>query len=66
MTPAPLQFGQAPSALALNNAGSTSMAFANALRIGGAARYVTGLLRRDPRIGAQAIATTASRLATEP
>jgi hypothetical protein len=52
MTPAPLQFGQAPSALALNNAGSTSLAFANALRIGGAARYVTGLLRRDPRIGA--------------
>ena len=34
MTPAPLQVGQAPSELALNRAGFTSLAFANALRIG--------------------------------
>ena len=34
MTPAPLQLGQAPSELALNNAGFTPLAVANALRIG--------------------------------
>ena len=34
MTPAPLQVGQAPSELALNRAGFTSLALANALRIG--------------------------------
>jgi hypothetical protein len=34
MTPAPLQVGQAPSELALNRAGFTPLAFANALRIG--------------------------------
>src|SRR2546427_2288690 len=34
MTPAPLQLGQAPSELALNSAGFTPLAFANALRIG--------------------------------
>ena len=34
MTPAPLQFGQAPSELALNSAGFTPLALANALRIG--------------------------------
>ena len=34
MTPAPLQLGQAPSELALNRAGFTSLALANALRIG--------------------------------
>ena len=34
MTPMPLQLGQAPSELALNNAGLTSLAFANALRTG--------------------------------
>ena len=32
--PAPLQVGQAPSELALNRAGLTPLAFANALRIG--------------------------------
>ena len=34
MTPAPLQVGQAPSELALNSAGFTPLAFANAARIG--------------------------------
>ena len=34
MTPAPLQFGQAPSELALKSAGFTPFALANALRIG--------------------------------
>jgi hypothetical protein len=34
MTPAPLQLGQAPWELALNSAGFTPLAFANALRIG--------------------------------
>src|SRR4029450_8063884 len=52
MTPAPLQFGQAPSELALNRAGLTPLAFANALRIGSSTPvYVAGLLRREPRIG---------------
>ena len=51
MTPAPLQFGQAPSELALNSAGFTPLAFANALRIGSSRPvYVAGLLRREPRI----------------
>ena len=34
MTPVPLQAGQAPSELALNSPGFTSLAFANAFRIG--------------------------------
>ena len=34
MTPAPLHVGQAPSELALNSAGFTPLAFANAFRIG--------------------------------
>ena len=32
MTPLPLQLGQAPSELALNSAGLTPLAFANAVR----------------------------------
>ena len=49
MTPAPLQFGQAPSELALNRAGFTPFALANALRIGSSSPvYVAGLLRREP------------------
>ena len=53
MTPAPLQFGQAPSELALNSAGLTPLAFANALRIGSSSPvYVAGLLRREPLIAA--------------
>src|SRR5919204_41824 len=50
MTPAPLQLGQAPSELALNSAGFTPLAFANALRIGSSSPvYVAGVLRREPR-----------------
>src|SRR3954454_10630936 len=67
MTPAPLQFGQAPSELALNSAGFAPLAFANALRIGSSRPvYVAGLLRRDPRIGAWSTDTTPSRPDTEP
>ena len=61
MTPAPLQLGQAPSELALNSAGFTPLAFANAVRIGSSSPvYVAGLLRREPRIGAWSTVTTPS------
>src|SRR5215218_10600962 len=67
MTPAPLQLGQAPSELALNNAGFTPLAFANALRIGSSRPvYVAGLLRREPLIAAWSTDTTPSRPDTEP
>src|SRR3954469_23901802 len=67
MTPAPLHAGQAPSELALNSAGFTPFAFANALRIGSSRPvYVAGLLRREPRMGVWSIDTTPSRPATEP
>src|SRR5665648_495571 len=67
MTPAPLQLGQAPSELALNSAGFTPLAFANALRIGSSSPvYVAGLLRREPRIGVWSTDTTLSRPDTEP
>src|SRR5437588_13119422 len=67
MTPAPLQLGQAPSELALNSAGFTPLAFANALRIGSSSPvYVAGLLRREPRIRVWSIDTTPSRPDTEP
>src|SRR5215471_10078990 len=67
MTPAPLQAGQAPSELALNSAGFTPFAFANALRIGSSSPvYVAGLLRRDPRIAVWSTDTTPSRPDTEP
>src|SRR5665809_49436 len=67
MTPAPLQLGQAPSEMALNSAGFTRLAFANALRIGSSSLvYVAGLLRREPRIGVWSIDTTPSRPDTEP
>src|SRR2546423_15000789 len=67
MTPAPLQLGQAPSELALNSAGFTPLAFANALRIGSSSPvYVAGLLRREPRIGVWSTDTTPSRRDTEP
>ena len=53
MTPAPLQLGQAPSEFELNSAGFTSLAFANALRMGSSSPvYVAGLLRREPLIAA--------------
>ena len=67
MTPAPLQVGQAPSELALNSAGFTPLAFANALRIGSSRPvYVAGLLRREPRMAPWSIDTTPSRPDTEP
>src|ERR1700759_2477922 len=67
MTPAPLQAGQAPSELALNRAGLTPLALANALRIGSSSPvYVAGLLRREPRIGGWSTATTPPRPATDP
>src|ERR1035438_6339486 len=67
MTPAPLQVGQAPSELALNSAGFTPLAFANALRIGsGSPVYVAGLLRREPLIAPWSTDTTPSRPDTEP
>src|SRR5436305_12112409 len=67
MTPAPLQVGHAPSELALNRAGFTPLAFANALRIGSSRPvYVAGLLRREPLIGVWSTDTTPSRPATEP
>src|SRR5256714_4742894 len=59
MRPAPLQLGQAPSELALNRAGFTPLAFANAVRIGSSSPvYVAGLLRREPRIAPWSIDTT--------
>src|SRR5580700_1924174 len=67
MTPVPLQVGQAPSELALNSAGLTPLAFANALRIGSSSPvYVAGLLRREPRIGVWSTDTTPSRPDNEP
>src|SRR4249919_2266542 len=67
MTPAPLHVGHAPSELALNRAGFTPLAFANALRIGSSSSvYVAGLLRREPRIAPWSITTTPSRPETEP
>src|SRR6266513_1682319 len=67
MTPAPLQVEQAPSELALNSAGFTPLAFANAVRIGSSSpEYVAGLLRREPRIGVWSTDTTPSLPDTEP
>src|SRR6478752_7427799 len=67
MTPAPLQFGQAPSELALNSAGLTPLALANALRMGSSRPvYVAGLLRRDPLIDPWSTEITPSRPDTEP
>src|ERR1044072_3666707 len=67
MTPAPLQLGQAPSELALNSPVLTSLAFANALRIGSSSLgYVAGLLRREPLIAAWSTVTTPPRPDTEP
>src|SRR6266404_9960677 len=67
MTPAPLQVGQAPSELALNRAGLTPLAFANAARIGSSSPvYVAGLLLREPRIAVWSTDTTPSRPETDP
>src|SRR5439155_12836699 len=49
--PRPLQFGQAPSEFALNRAGLTPFALANAVRIGSRMPvYVAGFERREPRM----------------
>src|SRR3989337_1897418 len=67
MTPAPLEVGQAPSELALNSAGFTPLAFANALRIGSSSPvYVAGLLRREPLIAPWSTRTTPAPAAPEP
>src|SRR5580765_4459418 len=67
MTPMPLQVGQAPSELALNSAGFTPLALANAVRIGSSSPvYVAGLLRREPLIGVWSTATTPAFLGIEP
>src|ERR671911_3240224 len=67
MTPAPLQLGQAPSELALNSAGLTPLAFANALRIGSSSPlYVAGLLRREPRIAPWSTDTTPAPTGMDP
>src|SRR6266540_4125257 len=67
MTPAPLQVGQAPSELALNSAGFTPLAFANAVRIGSSSPvYVAGLLRREPRIAPWSIDTTPAPAGIDP
>src|SRR5437763_10473906 len=67
MTPAPLQLGQAPSELALNSAGFTPLAFANALRIGSSRPvYVAGLLRREPLIAPWPTDTTPAEAGIDP
>src|ERR687889_931857 len=67
MTPAPLQVGQAPSEFALNSAGLTPLAFANAVRIGSSSPvYVAGLLRREPRIVPWSIDTTPAPAGIDP
>src|SRR5207344_3582388 len=66
-TPAPLQVGQAPSELALNSAGFTPLALANALRIGSSSPvYVAGLLRREPRIAPWSVDTTPAPAGIDP
>src|SRR5689334_3831533 len=67
MTPAPLQFVQAPSELALNSAGFTPLALAKAVRIGSSNPvYVAGLLRREPRIALWSIDTTPAPAGIDP
>src|SRR5204863_5849604 len=67
MTPAPLHAGHAPSELALNSAGFTPLAFANAVRIGSSSPvYVAGLLRREPRMAAWSTDTTPAEAGMEP
>src|SRR5688500_74277 len=67
MTPAPLQLGQAPSELALNSAGFTPLALANALRIGSSSPvYVAGLLRLEPRIAPWSTDTTSAPAGSDP
>src|SRR5688500_15910612 len=63
----PLQVGHAPSELALNSAGFTPLALANALRTASSKPvYVAGLLRREPRIGVWSIDTTSAPAGIDP
>src|ERR687897_2539639 len=67
VTPAPLQVGQAPSELALNSAGFTPLALANAVRMGSSRPvYVAGLLRREPRIAPWSTDTTPPSAGSDP
>src|SRR3979411_382903 len=67
MTPAPLQVGQAPAGVAVDSAGFTPLAFANALRIGSSSPvYVAGLLRREPRMAPWSIETTPAPAGIDP
>src|SRR3954451_2399461 len=67
MTPFPLQAGQAPSEFALNRAGFTPLAFANALRMGSSRPvYVAGLLRREPRMALWSTDTMRSSVGIDP
>ena len=57
-----VQAGQAPTELALNSAGFTPLALANAFRMGSSRPvYVAGLLRRQPRMALWSIEATPSR-----
>src|SRR6478609_5205005 len=65
--PLPLHVGQAPSELALNSAGLTPLALANAVRIGSSRPvYVAGLLRREPWIAPWSIEITSAPAGIEP
>src|SRR5258705_5005264 len=65
--PLPLQVGQAPSEFEENSAGLTSLAFANAVRIGSSRPvYVAGLLRREPWIAPWSIDTTPAPAGIDP
>src|SRR3712207_6546820 len=67
MTPAPLQFGQAPWEFALKSAGLTPFALPKAVRTGSRSPvYVAGLLRRDPRMADWSTDTTPALFGTEP
>src|SRR6266508_2997839 len=67
MTPLPLHAGQAPAELALNSAGFTPLAFANAVRIGSSSPvYVAGLLRREPLIAPWSTDTTPAEAGIDP
>src|SRR5688572_28844664 len=68
MSPRPLHSGHAPSEFALNSAGFTPLADANAFRIGSRMPvYVAGLDRREPRIAVWSMnVTDGSFLGREP
>src|SRR5678809_496480 len=65
--PLPLHVGQAPSEFEENSAGLTSLALANAVRIGSRSPvYVAGLLRREPPMAPWSIDTTPAPAGIEP